>query len=391
MAASIRLIEQADRGDLDFLVQFGGQGTPWFGELKRAYANPDLARFFDVAIGALEKESKELGPPPGVDFPFQVRSWLNNPDQAPSEDDMEITPISMPLIQLTQLANLEQLHFAGFDRGPMIRNTMAATGHSQGLITAFFFALGKTGDSYYETLELFLRYLQALGHRSQENYPLYQIQQDELQLAEALGVHEPTPMLAILGKDHSWVEGQVESYNATVAREEQVFISLYNSTSNRIVSGHPRSLLGFIEACKKDPASGELKFVFVKSTCPFHSPYMEPVSDSFAKDLDRIGFSFRGTDAKIPIYSFADGRDLRADQNPGLSISRDITVHPLRWNLAIAPLLEKGKDQRETIVIDSGPGKTTQRFTADLVQSSGGSVDTYAAGVPRDFKKLVES
>lgn len=63
-----------------------------------------------------------------------------------------------------------------------------------------------------------------------------------------------------------------------------------------------------------------MKFVYLRTTAPFHSPHMEDTNKTIPSDMERIGFNFKGSDLKIPVYSIFDGRNMQSDSELGIPL-----------------------------------------------------------------------
>ena len=203
------IIQQASAGKARFFLQFGGQGNPWLRELARYYSNPAFGRLFATALSALDEEKGRvegsIALPQGID----LASWLKDADSIPSEDYLSYAAVSLPLIQLTQIAHLENLSISGVTLEQLMASTQSATGHSQGLATAAFACLKyKNDDEYYAMVSQFIKYQLYLGVSAQKTYPYLEPTEAECKQAEALelGGGKPNPMAAVLGSDHESIQ-----------------------------------------------------------------------------------------------------------------------------------------------------------------------------------------
>ncbi len=381
------LIHQATQGNTSFFLQFGGQGSPWLGELARSRSNPLLNEFFSAAFSVISEEFQRVKDNPFYEPGFDPEAWLADPDSAPSEDYLERVTISMPMIHLTQLANLELIHHSGFSRDNIVRYASGATGHSQGVVTASLLALGLSGNDYFEALKVYTRFLFRLALHAQETFPYPVSTDSELEEASRLSLDDPAPMAALVGNTHKISEELVDSFNKDRSTEYKVTIGLRNTPENRILSACRQSLIEFYGMYASRLEENDIRFVFLKSSCPFHSPLMEGVAKNFEQDLRDTGFSFRGSDLKIPVYSFFDGRNLQEVDDLAPVLVKEILIQPLYWEHAVHSVVENSDS---TTVLDFGPGKVSVRFTQEALKSKGTNCEIFTLALPRDQKKILK-
>lgn len=381
------ILTKAESGQASFFLQMGGQGSPWYKELKKFYDSGELKEFFDVTLGAIEEEAAKVTGTVGLPHGIDARKWLEDESSIPSESYLSTAAVSLTMIQLTQLAYFESVLKRGWSIEDLIKHTRGSTGHSQGLISMTFCALGKTGKEYYDALALYMKYILYLGVRAQEAYPELEPTAEDQALAAELGLKDPAPMVAVLGVNHERIAQLVEETNAGLPAEKKIFMSLYNSPVNRILSSHRSSLLAFYKQHKAVLEAEQVKFVFLRTTCPFHSPLMEGAVAPFEEDRKRIGFNFQASDLKMPVYSFADGKDYRDLADLGKTMTYDLLVSTLYWEKALAPI----KELSPTHVVDFGPGKTSQRLTADTLSGFGLDVAILGMANGKDLKAFTEA
>lgn len=379
-----KLLDAAKSGETKFFLQFGGQGAPYLKEMQKLFVEAAMKPFFDVAISAIEDAAKMVegtaAHPEKIDF----RKWLTEPDSAPSDDQMSIAGVSLGLIQATQFAHYEYLNIQGFDRTAMLNATAAASGHSQGLIAASFTALGLEGKAYYDGIYKYIQYLFLMGVRAQEVFPAIFASAEENEKSEALGAKAPAPMVAVLGDTHATIEAWVNEFNGS---EKKIFVSLYNTPANRIVSGARKDLIAFHEKHKTDFEAKQIKYVYLRSTCPFHSELMQPILEKFRPDIAKIGFDYKGGDMKFPVFSFWDGSDLRQASDLGMRMTDDLMVKTLYWDKAMQAVKNNSAIKA---ILDFGPGKTSQRLSLDTLAGLGHEVPVYAIAFAKDLKTVLE-
>lgn len=381
------LLADAKSGASRFYLQFGGQGAPWYKELSRLYAEPNLKKFFDVALSAIDAERTRVEGSIGLPHGIDARAWLDDESKIPSEEYLGCAAVSIPMIQMVQFAHVENLNKNGFPLSDLIQYSYGATGHSQGLIPACLLGMDKKGDEYYDGVGQFMKYLLYLGVSAQKAFPYFEATADEISESEKLGAGIPAPMVAVLGQTHDYIQKLVDQTNQVLPADKKIYISLYNNSSNRILSSFRSSLVAFHKQHKALVEKKEFKFVYLRTSCPFHSVLMEPVREIFEQEIKYINFVYNGSDIKIPVISFADGQDMR-DSGKDLPIKMyvDMAIKPLYWDKSVKP----GVDESSvTHFIDFGPGKTSMRLSQDVMKDLDASKDILGAAVPKDLKTIL--
>ncbi len=387
MADTPALLKQAQDNNARFYIQFGGQGAPWYKELAKFYKEPAFQKFFDAALAAVEEERPRVEGSVGLPHGIDVKGWLEDDSTIPSEDYLGCAAVSIAMIQMTQLVHVENLLQNGFSMNDLMANTLGTTGHSQGLIPASLMALTLSGDDYYAAVNKYMKYLLYLGVSAQKAFPFFDPTDEEVAQSESLGGKTPSPMVAVLGLDHAEVEKMVLEVNGGLDADKQIYVSLYNSPTNRILSSHRSSLIAFHEKYKADIDEKKFKFVYLRTTCPFHCKLMEPVRDIFIPEVQRIEFKYSGDELKVPVYSFFDGEDLRAQKdNLPVKMFEDMAINTLYWDKSMKPAVD---DSKVTHILDFGPGKTSQRLSADTLKELGRELPVLGAAIPKDLKEIL--
>lgn len=379
-------LTQAESGQTTLFLQMGGQGAPWYKELKKLYDSGEIKEFFDVTLGAIEQEAGKVSGSVSLPHGIDARKWLDDESTIPSEAYLSSAAVSLTMIQLTQLAYFEATLKQGWSIDNLLKYSKGSTGHSQGLISMTFAALGLSGKAYYDALALYTKYILYLGYQAQKAHPELEPTAADTALATELGLKDPAPMVAVLGANHDRIRQLVDTTNATLPTDKKIFMSLFNSPVNRILSSYRSSLLAFYKDHKEVLAAEEIKFVFLRTTCPFHSPLMEGAVVPFEEDRKRIGFNFKASDMKIPVYSFATGNDYRDLAELGQTMTYDLLVSTLDWQKPLTPI----KTLQPTHIIDFGPGKTSQRLTADTLKGFGLDIPILGMANAKEMKAFTE-
>lgn len=382
-----KIIAQAPAGQERLFVQFGGQGAPWYKELAKYYKEPSMKRFFDVVLKALEEERPTVDGTIGLPNGLDARAWLDNEASIPSDDYLACAAVSIPMIQITQLAHLENVILKGVSCKTLVSASEGSSGHSQGLIPASLVAMGLEGDEYYAMVAKYVKYLLYLGVRAQEAHPHFAASATEIERSEKAGNKVPAPMMAVVGESHETIQALVDQTNKELPADQQIYVSLYNSPVNRILSSYRSSLVRFTEMHGASLAEKKVKAVYLRTSCPFHCHLMEPIRGPFEADIKRIGFSFPGSVLKIPVYSFYDGRNLQQDKDIAIGMYLDMAINPLYWDKSMKPVASNSK---VAAIVDFGPGKTSQRLSEETLEGLGAAGKrVLAVAVPKDLEALM--
>ncbi|EMO42361.1 hypothetical protein [Leptospira noguchii] len=366
-------------------LQFGGQGSPFLKEISKLYeSEPSLKEFFDVSFKAIAEEVPKLDKKiiySGYDF----ESWVKNPDSAPDENYLCSAPVSIVGIFLAQMGNYVAFTNKGFPVSELISNSIGATGHSQGVISSALIALGKEGSDFYSAFSKFLKFVLYIGYRAQELVGTYNPSETLLKANEEVGDKQPAPMVAVIGYSQKELEDRVKQTNNSLglSGSKAIYVSLYNTPDSNIVSGSPESLLEFRKQFKSEMDEKKVKFVYLRTTAPFHSPHMEDTNKTIPSDMEKIGFNFKGSDLKIPVYSIFDGRNMQSDSELGIPLFREMLIKTLYWDKAVKPFVTA----TNVTGIDFGPSVVSQKLTQANMGTSENKI--YAVSSPKDIKVLL--
>ncbi|MCZ8238239.1 MAG: ACP S-malonyltransferase [Leptospiraceae bacterium] len=378
---------QADNKKL--FLQFGGQGSPWIKELSKLYSEPSLKEFFEITFSTIAKEVKRANHPSFFDQGFDLKSWLENPDSAPSDDYLCRAAISVPTIMATQVGNYLFLAHNGYTAERLIPLTAGASGHSQGIIAACLIALGKSGEDFLKAYSDFLSFEFWMGFRGQEAYPNFQVSQDLIDKNLANGDKNPSPMVAVIGYNKEELEQRVNQFNKEKNLDEKtsVYISLYNTPDSMILSTMPESLLAFRTHFKAEMDERKAKFVYLKTTAPFHCPFMNSTWPEFkSKDYDYLAFNYKGSDLKVPVYGIYDGKNLQEVEDLKERLFKTVLIEPLYWDKAISPLWT---DASISTILDFGPSTVSQKLSGGHLKAKEIEKQSLSASSPKEIKVLL--
>ncbi|KAL1917786.1 uncharacterized protein VTP21DRAFT_3620 [Calcarisporiella thermophila] len=362
------LFDAASKGDASLFAVFGGQGNieEYFDELRNIYSTYDglVLPFLTKMSAVLREHAKSSEASVFHSKGLDVMRWLENPESLPDLSYLVSAPVSLPLIGLTQLLHYLVV-FKILDMTPdqVRRSFLGATGHSQGIITAVAIAASGTEDEFFLNSEKALGLLFWIGTRSQQIFPPTTLNPAILQDSLSNNEGNPTPMLAIANLRLEQVQKHIEATNLHLPPERQIHISLYNGPRSFVCTAPPQSLYGLnlslrklkaptgLEQSRVPFSQRKIRFTnrFLPITAPFHSRYLDGVTDLLAKDVERCGLNFAKADLAIPVFGTDTGRDLRESDNITMDLINQICALPVYWEKAtVMPNL--------THIVDFGPG-----------------------------------
>ncbi|KAJ1679555.1 fatty acid synthase alpha subunit Lsd1, partial [Spiromyces aspiralis] len=350
------LFRHSKDGRVKLFAVFGGQGNieDYFEETKEVFdIYRPLVYDFVVAISDHLSSLARI-------FDFQstltkgldIMHWLTTPDTKPDLQYLISAPVSLPVIGFTQLLHLLVLaKVLGIQPGDVAAQFQGATGHSQGIVSSVVLATSTDYDSYLNNSKRALSLLFAIGNRAQQVFPQTVLNPSILEDSVSNSEGNPSPMLAVSNLRINEVTKHVEATNSHLPEDRKIEISLHNGPRSYVCCGPPQSLYGLNLALRKLKApSGadqgrvphsqrKLKFTsrFLPITAPFHSKYLAAAPPLILDDAKRLCCLFDSSELRLPVFSTADGSDLRAiNGDITASIINMICLQPVNWPLATA-------------------------------------------------------
>jgi fatty acid synthase subunit alpha len=299
MAMSSHIQEEQRRKGVAF-VQFGGQGSSYFDELRKTFRMyPEAKKLISSSLESLTQELKkrkdELDPYTlsMVDTLFlqgNLLKWLSTSDASTvkkerlSDVALAYAPLSYPLICLTQLSGcftylshlLEKLFFSSSSSSTLEKLLLdafhrGATGHSQGICAAVVFASSKTTEEFVENTSKMIRYLFWQGYRSQLKFNSVSSASSTLDSSSTSGSSSsslsstsrsspsssssPTPMMAVLKLPVAEVSRRITEFNKRKTNPSELLdLALVNGpTATVLASGSVESLKEFDKILRTPP------------------------------------------------------------------------------------------------------------------------------------------
>ncbi|MEQ9366514.1 MAG: hypothetical protein RIF32_19895 [Leptospirales bacterium] len=388
-----RLRRRAETGETRFLIQFGGQGNSFLPELRRLYAEDQevLAPFFEMCFDVLrDVQARDLVRDREVrkrcyPFGFELRDWLRGRDAPPPETLFEC-PISFPGTTILQLALLYRIARSGYPLEALGCSTIAATGHSQGVLAAAVFALaagdGGTSDPLANYLRIcydWLVWFSVAGVYIKREYQPPPIPTNDLEFSLAADERAPSPMAVVFGARTEELQAWIDAWAAQkpgsgeTSRSDAkagVAIALVNSPTVNVLAGHPVDLCRFRRLYLREFTRFDYDWEYLAVSAPFHSgPHLREISRTFARDPAYTSLRYHSRDIRVPLVSFVDGKDMRG----GSSLVDDLTeilFHGrLDWYQTLHSIYKNFVSPPASIhVLDFGPGRTSATLTRKFLE-----------------------
>jgi malonyl CoA-acyl carrier protein transacylase len=321
----------------------GLQGPP-LPALRALYARPENARYFTTAAEAITDVLDHVGAeayrrelPGGI----PLTAWLRG--TPPAAGALEHSIVDGLLAHLYQLCLLQPpLRRAAGERPEPV----AAIGHSLGLIGATVAGTVTTDRRRYTAM---CRDVIAMT---------------TLTLIRCHQLAPPhsgpaTPMAAVMGVP-------TEELRALVAGS-RVHLALANSGSSHVLAGDPGDLDALRREHARRLAEPAVRWVYLRSTAPFHTPLLEQAVRAALEDRHFLTFRLTGEELAVPVYVADSPVNLqhRGDLLP------DVLAHavcrPLDWPRTVRAALE---DCRPDQIVDFGPGPSARVFTRETLRGS---------------------
>ena len=381
------LLQAALRGEARCFIQYSGQGNSFLLELRRLHRLfPELKDYFETIFDALDHglTNPELRASGMLPLGFDLRSWLRK-ENVPPSSYLNACTVSLPATELTQLAYYTMLLKRGY--GELLDGAVAGlTGHSQGVLSAVFAALALEGDEWHLALKRHVQFLLFGGFRCQETTPIPVLDAAMIAESEKRDGEAPTPMASLTGATRETLQPLLDEYNRRIPPARALTISLYNTPDSMIVSGLREDVFGFRRGAHAALDAGGITWNYLDISAPFHSHLMPPGLVGFRRDLEWMGYNYRGSQLKVAVYSTHDGKNLQEMGNLGEYLFLLQSSYSLNWPMTLGALIA---DRTITHVIDCGPGRVSAALTADLLARAGHPARTLAMAAKGDLAELV--
>ncbi len=363
-----------EKGKLPAALTFAGQGAVDIRNLTDWYRNNSQLREYiqlaDEVINRVVKSPETLES--GLfESGFELKRWLQNPSEIPSQSYLLRAEISQPLIFMDQVLRYVLLRSDGMFEAFSPQNAPLSTGHSQGMMAALL--ISETDDGSIP-LDRFGQYILYLTWQGFEMARIFKFQRRG---------QEPTPMASISGPHFTKLEKLLSKWNRNLPTDRQLHISLYNTPNRCVISGYPEVLEEFqkflTEVSKKETAlknSGKLagsplsfSWEYLDVGGPYHSPKMAPGIPRMLSRMRELKFDIDGTRLYRRVLSPHSGKPYNRFQSLLEEIVTDQFTRNVDWKTTVHTFSTEVK-----AVLDLGPGDGVARLTRSLLRGKGVAV-----------------
>lgn len=365
-------------------IQFAGQGVKYMDELRRIYTStPGIQPFIMAAVDEIRRQAERYDDSATGFFAkgLDVDQWILHPETTPDNGYLLSSPLSHPLIFLTQISGYLSLVLDGMDQDLLLANTHSATGFSTGIVAAVLVSQGLPFDAFVEKALKVQAMFVWQGIRCQESMLSFganpRLEPKLLETAEGC----PSCMASVSGLPRSALDEAMSLFfkTGTVYPAYELFPGRW------IVAGLPDDLSAFNRLIKDRHPSNSVTWRYIPSTIGAHSPFLAHAFATSPDDARDLGLSFSGKEMKIPVWSNDTGEDLRRLDPVLDEIMRAYFLHPAFFRRQIKPVLPP---TRIRYVLDFGPGTGVATLTENHSARSG--VQVIRCAIPLGRKILFD-
>jgi|GEM_PF-2423356 len=365
-------------------IQFAGQGVKYMDELRRIYTStPGIQPFIMAAVDEIRRQAERYDDSATGFFAqgLDVDRWILHPETTPDNGYLLSSPLSHPLIFLTQISGYLSLVLDGMDQDLLLANTHSATGFSTGIVAAVLVSQGLPFDDFVEKALKVQAMFVWQGIRCQESMLSFgtnpRLEPELLETAEGC----PSCMASVSGLPRSALDEAMSLFSKTGT----VYPAYELFPGRWIVAGLPDDLSAFNRLIKDRHPSNSVTWRYIPSTIGAHSPFLAHAFATSPEDARNLGLSFSGKEMKIPVWSNDTGEDLRRLDPVLDEIMRAYFLHPAFFRRQIKPVLPP---TRIRYVLDFGPGTGVATLTENHSARSG--VQVIRCAIPLGRKILFE-
>ncbi|GAB6097232.1 hypothetical protein JCM14469_34860 [Desulfatiferula olefinivorans] len=363
-------------------IQFAGQGVKYMEDLRRMYAACPAIRPFIADAERVIKEQAALYDDSRTGFfnrGLDVTAWITRPETTPDLGYLLSSPLSHPLIFLTQMSTYLSVLADGVDPGRLLDLTHSATGFSTGIVAAILVSMGRRFEAVYEDALKAQAMFFRQGVRCQE--AMLTVGSRPVLDASLYDSAEGCPS-CMAGITHL-MRGKLDQAILAFADRGAVYPAYDLFPGRFIVSGLPDHLSAFHDMLKA--LEPQAVWRYIPSTIGAHSPLLAHAYETSPRDAERLGLSFDNAAMAVPVWSNDTGEDLRASGNIIDDVMRAYFLCPAVWRKQIKPLLPPTSIR---YVLDFGPGTGVASLSENHCAGTG--IQVIRCAVPLGRKKLFE-
>lgn len=359
MAGGEKVLEKS------LFIQFAGQGVKYMDDLRRIYqTTPGIRPFIHEALDTLTAQASVYDDSRTGFFAkgLDVMTWINAPETTPDLGYLLSSPLSHPLIYLTQISSYMSFLLEGVNKDTLIERTHSVTGFSTGIVAAILVSMGLSYDELCAWALKVMAMFVWQGIRCQEAMATHgvnpQLVPERINSAQG----SPSCMASITNLTRARLDDAISS----CAGEARIYPAYELFPGRWIVSGLTHDLEVFRDYLAGHENQAEWRYI--PSTIGAHSPLLAHAFETSPKDAERLGLAFRGEDMVVPVLSNDAGTDIRDSDEILSDVMRAYFLHPAHWRKQISPVLPKTTVR---YVLDFGPGTGVASLTENHCARSG--------------------
>ena len=389
------LVEAVLKGERRLAFSLAGQGAAYFDELQELWSGGGAPRaLLQQCVRALADEQGLLDPVDAgrLAVGFEPERWLAGP--RPDDATLARAAVSAPLVFVTQLARLEQLHSLGYAELFRLEGAQRplALGHSQGLLGALALSAswGQPSDERAVRVALLARVALRLGCAMEDHALKAASPAARQRSLEDTGA-VPSCMAAVGGLSLDELRAAIDACGASVT------VALVSAPTHQTVAGAPDELealrqslvarTGALLDKKKRGLHGgrvpEARFNWLSVSGPFHTAHLGAACARLVADVERRGLVPPA--GVLPVVNAATGLALADDARALVDVLRSILVEPGSFLRCTEAARAHGVDT----LVDLGPGVEVAHLTVSATR--GRALQVLAAANPDERVALLDT
>ena len=181
-----------------------------------------------------------------------------------------------------------------------------------------------TFEEFFDNSHKAVKWLFYSGLRGQQAFPFTSVEPSIIQDSIVGEEGTPSPMLSIADLTLKELQPHVSKTNQHLPAISQLHASLHNGLKTFVVTGPPKAVFGLVTSLRKVRAQSGLdqskipfsqrkpvfSVRFLLVGVPYHSEYLDRVTDTVAKEDSKDEELWEAKDLRIPVYNTEDGISL---------------------------------------------------------------------------------
>ncbi len=345
-------------------IQFAGQGVKYLDDLRRLFTmQPAIKPFISDCINEIHTQARRYDDTRTNFFHqgLDIETWLTSPDEAPNDGYLLSSPLSHPLIFLTQISNYLSLLSEGVDQSVLLKNTHSVTGFSTGIVSALLVSLNLSLNDLYERAVKTQAMFFWQGIRTQQSMFRKQI----YPVISTDHIATPEGSRSCMASINNILRKQLDTLIAEFTGGN-IYPAYELFPGRWIVAGSPNDLDRFRQTILSE--NTRIEWRYIPSTIAAHSPYLSYALETSPDDAAALGLHFNGRELSFSVLSNDNGVDLRQSDTIIHDVMTAYFLKTAEWKKQISPVLT---DKEIRYVLDFGPGPGVASLTENFTTRKG--------------------